>query len=153
MTTITLESIETRQTELADMIARFKAQPTHVVLPAACIALQPGERYAGMVLDDAGQLKHHLILLAQRPGKKLAWQPAMDWAASVGGTLPDRQEQALLYANCKPHLDPTWHWSRQTHDNDASYAWVCSFGDGYQINGPKSYEGSAVAVRLIPLNS
>ena len=149
MTTITLESIETRQTELADMIARIKAQPTHVVLPAASIALQPGERYAGMVLDDAGQLKHHLILMAQRPSKELAWQPAMDWAASVGGTLPDRQEQALLYANCKPHLDPTWHWSCQTHDNDASYAWGCHFHDGSQGNGHKSFEGSAVAVRRV----
>ena len=153
MTTITLESIETRQTELADMIARFKAQPTHVVLPAASIALQPGERYAGMVLDEAGQPKHHLILMAQRPGKELAWQPAMDWAASVGGTLPDRQEQALLYANCKPHLDPTWHWSCQTHDNDASYAGLCYFSHGNQHNLRKSFEGSAVAVRLIPLNS
>ena len=149
MTTITLESIETRQTELADMIARFKAQPTHVVLPAASIALQPGERYAGMVLDEAGQPKHHLILMAQRPGKELAWQPAMDWAASVGGTLPDRQEQALLYANCKPHLDPTWHWSCQTHDNDASYAWGCTFHLGNQYSNNESFEGSAVAVRRV----
>jgi len=153
MTTITLESIETRQTELADMIARFKAQPAHVALPAACIALQPGERYAGMVLDDAGQLKHHLILMAQRPGKKLAWQPAMDWAASVGGTLPDRQEQSLLYANCKTHLPEGWSWSSQTHADDASCAWCCYFTSGYQSDDHKSYEGSAVAVRLIPLNS
>ena len=107
-----------------------------------------GEHYAGVVLDDSGNFKHHLALMAARPDSKLAWQPAMDWATGIGGTLPTRQEQALLFANCKPHLEAVWHWSSESHANNASYAWICDFLFGFQSSSfRKSYEGSAVAVR------
>jgi hypothetical protein len=117
--------------------------------PAAAptIELQPGEHYAGVVLDTEGKVMHHLVLMAQKPNGKLNWKDAMDWAASAGGHLPTRQEQALLYANCKPHLQPGWHWSCESHEEDASYAWNCNFGYGDQLISRKSYEGSAVAVR------
>ncbi len=124
---------------------------TTLQIAALAIELQPDERYAGPVLDDAGQLKHHLILLPARPAQRAPWQAQMDWAASVGGHLPDRQEQALLYANCKDALPPAWCWSSQEHEEDASFAWVCYFYTGYQGYFHKSDEGSAVAVRrLIP---
>lgn len=113
--------------------------------------LLTGERYAGIVLDADGKPTHHLVLMAQRPEEDLNWQAAMDWATSMGATLPNRQEQALLYANCKPHLKPQWHWSCEEHS--ASYAWDCDFGYGGQSHGHKSYEGSVVAVRRLPLQS
>ncbi len=120
-------------------------------LPA--LNLNPGERYAGPVLDAAGQLKHHSILLPARPPKRAPWQAQMDWAASVGGHLPDRQEQPLLYANCKDALPPAWCWSGQEHEKDASYAWLCFFNYGHEYCTRKSYEGSAVAVRRLVLES
>ena len=104
------------------------------------------------MLDDDGQHLHHLVLMAQRPTDDLNWQAAMDWAERIGGALPTRQEQALLYANCKPHLKPEWHWSCETHKDNASYAWGCHFLSGTQSDGIKSYEGSAVAVRRLPIN-
>ena len=150
---ITLETIEAKQTELSQLIAKFKAQPAATPIlhrfGEVEIELQPGERYAGMVLNQDGKLLHHLVLMAQRPDGDVNWQDAMDWAASVGGTLPNRQEQALLYANCKPHLDAVWHWSSETYAGDASCAGLCIFGYGYQYDSHKSYEGSAVAVRRI----
>ena len=127
------------------------ATTTTIQLPAATIELRPGERYSGAVLDQDGNVKHHLILLPDRPAARVCWQDAMAWAESVDGQLPDRQEQALLFANCKPHLQKTWHWSSETHEEDASYAWNCYFSNGYQDYYRKGYEGSAVAVRrLIP---
>ena len=147
MTTITLESIEAKQSELADMIAAFKSSGHTIAIPAMTITLRPGERYAGLALDDEGLPTHHLILLPQRPDGDLNWQAAMDWAASVGGVLPTRQEQPLLFAHCKPHLKPRWHWSSETHEDDASYAWYCTFISGYQNGNHKSYEACAVAVR------
>jgi len=111
--------------------------------------LQPDEHYAGVILDEKGQTAHHLVLMAAQPASALNWQDATDWAASVGGSLPSRQEQALLFANCKPHLKPEWHWSSETHKEDASYAWGCYFRHGYQSSTHKSYEGSAVAVRRV----
>ena len=154
MPPITLEAIEAKQSELSILIAKFKEQPitpttTLWVFPEVSIDLQPGEHYAGAVLDESGHLIHHLVLMAQRPTDKLNWQAAMDWAEEVGGTLPTRQEQALLFANCKPHLQPAWHWSSEAHEDDASSAWGCYFGYGYQDSSLKRYEGSAVAVRLI----
>jgi len=153
MSSITLEAIEARQTELNQLIAQFKAdaanQRTILVIHEAAIGLDPGEHYAGTILDESGQVVHHLVLMAQRPDTKLKRQKAMDWAASVGGALPSRQEQALLYANCKPHLKPEWHWSSETHADDAFYAWSCTFLGGTQSILRKSYEGAAVAVRRV----
>ena len=152
MTAVTLEAIEAKQTELSKLIAQFKADANKPVLWTFLetqIELLPGEHYAGLVLNDGGHIEHHLVLMAQRPDKKLAWQEAMDWAQSVGGSLPTRQEQALLFANCKPHLKPECHLSNQTHESDASSAWYCYFYDGYQTITLKSYGGSAVAVRRV----
>ncbi len=151
--TITLAHIIAKQSELADLIAKFKAVPAAGPIlhrfGEVEIELHPGEHYAGMVLDQEGRLMHHLVLMAQRPDGTLEWQEAMDWATSVGGVLPNRQEQALLYANCKPHLKPEWHWSSETRKDDASYAWYCGFSYGNQSYYHKSYVGWAVAVRLI----
>lgn len=153
MTTITIESIQARQAELAEMIQQLAssnaAQAEVIRLPETEITLNPGERYAGAVLDADGHVLHHLVLMAQRRAGRMEWQAAMDWANSIGGRLPDRQELALLYANCKPHLDPAWHWSCETHEDDASYAWGCYFGNGSQNGILKSCEGSAVAVRRV----
>ena len=156
MPAITLDAIEAKQTELSKLIAQFKDQATGPVVHTFAqveIVLDPGEHYVGPVLDADGNLMHHLVLMAQRPTSELAWQAATDWADSIGGTLPTRQEQALLFANCKPHLKPEWHWSSETHEDDASCAWGCGFNYGTQYLTRKSYEGSAVAVRLIPLTA
>ena len=151
MSTVTLEAITAKQTELAAMIQQLQAQAvstTLIEIEGTTLTLQPGEHYAGAVLDENGQHKHHLVLMAERAGN-IKWQAAMDWATSTGGTLPTRQEQALLYANCKPHLEPVWHWSSETHTDDASCAWYCYFGYGSQSITHESYEGSAVAVRRV----
>ena len=148
MSEVTLELVQARQAELAQLIEQLTRGPitsTHLILPEAAIELAPGEHYAGAVLDEQGHVLHHLVLMAAKPDSELAWQAAMDWAASVGGALPTRQEQALLYANCKPHLEPAWHWSSETEGS--SYAWGCYFYYGNLYSSYRSYEGSAVAVR------
>ena len=129
------------------------APATSVEVPTAAIALQAGEHYAGLVLDrNTGQPLHHLILLPQQ-GTDLEWASAKAWAEEVGGDLPTRQEQALLFANCKPHLRPRWHWSSETHQDDASYAWFCLFNYGDQNFNRKSFQACAVSVRLIPVTA
>lgn len=153
MSAITLEAVKARQAELAEMIEQLTAaaatKPTRLFLPEVEIELQPGERYVGPVLDTDGKVEHHLVLIDQRPDGKLNWQAAMAWAEAVGGTLPTRQEQALLYANCKRHLAPVWHWSCETYEDDASYAGDCYFSNGNQGYGLKSCGGGAVAVRRV----
>lgn len=120
-------------------------------LPATTIELAPGERYSGAVLDNTGQVLHHLILLPARPDVRKNWDDAKAWAASVGADLPSPQEQSLLFANCRDALPTTWCWSNKEDEEDASCAWSCYFIRGSQGNVHKSFDGSAVAVRrLIP---
>ena len=152
MPEVTLEAIEAKQTELSKLIEQFKEaanKPTLYVVAEMYIKLFPGERYAGFVLDEAGHIKHHLVLMAQRPDSKLNWKDATTWANSFGGVLPTRQELSMLFTNCKPHVKPEWHWSSEEHADDASYAWYCFFTYGFINGGRKSYEGSAVAVRRV----
>jgi len=150
MSDVTLELVQTRQAELAQLIEQLTRQPiarTQISLPAVTITLEPGEHYAGAVLDERGSVKHHLVLMAAKPDGDLDWQAAMDWAATAGGSLPTRQEQALLFANCKPHLEAAWHWSCETEGS--SDAWSCYFGNGGQYYNGRSAEGCAVAVRRL----
>ncbi len=157
MTAVTIELIQAKQTELAALIAQLQAKPvqasTTIYIEEETFDLAPGEHYAGAVLDANGEHMHHLVLMAARPDAEVTWKDALEWAEQAGGALPTRQEQALLFANCKPHLQPRWHWSCEEHEEDASYAWHCYFDDGLQTLTHKSYEGSAVAVRQIPLTA
>ena len=152
MTAVTIELIQAKQTELATMIAQLLATPvqtTTIYVEEETFDLALGEHYAGAVLDANGQHMHHLVLMAAKPEGDLNWTAALEWAEEAGGALPTRQEQALLFANCKPHLTPRWHWSCEEHETEASDAWLCSFYDGYQYLRHKSYEGGAVAVRRV----
>lgn len=149
---ITLEEIQAKQNELAAMIEQFEAAQSkerQIELPGGVLTLQEGERYAGIVLDEAGNFRHHLILL---PGviKDVNWETAVKWANKRGGELPTRQEWALMFANCKTHVQPRWYWTGETHEDDASLAWDCFFDTGHQSNVRKDCEGgTAVAVRRV----
>ena len=89
--------------------------------------LAAGEIYAGIVLNEEGAPSHHLILL---PGDNDAanWQAQIDWAKLIGGELPTRREQSLLYANCKQHFEQDGYWSGEEYS--AGSAWCQCFGYG-----------------------
>jgi hypothetical protein len=154
---ITLEAIQAKQTELAKLIQQFSEQPKAagrtIEIEDRYIKLEPGEYYAGTVLDADGNHMHDLVLMPQRHGKRLDWKAALEWAEEIGGALPTRQEQSLIFANCKPHLEGVYHWSCEEYEGDASCAWGCFFLVGSQYYFRKHHELAAVAVRLIPLSS
>ena len=134
MSEITLEAIETRQQELVALIAKYKAEAPRVLnVGAMAIELAAGEHYAGAVLNDDGSVKHHLVLLGDKPDDTLTWQDAKVWAATVHGGLPDRQEAALIFANCKQHVDARWHWTCEAYEPNASFAWDCIFDYGMPV--------------------
>jgi len=118
-------------------------------LPAIGADLDSGT-FAGLTTRKDGT-HCAVVLLPTKPTKILAWKPAMTWAKKQDGELPTRPVAALLFANVKDKLEPTWHWT--SDEDDASYAWFCYFYDGFQNYNRKSYEGSVVAVRLIPLTA
>ena len=158
--TITLKEIKSEQTRLAEMIAAFEAQAVEAFhLPEAIIHLNPGERYAGLILGEDGEPSYHLIKL---PGEQenIPWDKAMTWALEqapeCSSSLPTRREQSLLYANLKGEFKQEAYWSCETCETEAAWAWYQYFYDGFQGYARKVYTRKitclrAVAVRKIYL--
>jgi hypothetical protein len=151
MTNITLDSIKTEHSRIADMIATLEAKakveaafPITVTFPE----LKAGERYIGAIISADGAKREHIILL---PGEleSANWKDATAWAKSIGGELPDRCEGALLFATIKDEFKPEWHWLREEHASYPDYAWFQGFGNGSQYDIRKSIEGRARAVRRL----
>ncbi len=90
--------------------------------------LNAGEQYAGIVI--AGESLHHLVLLPGDTDKN--WTDAIAWAKELGGELPTRQEQAILYGNLKGEFKPDYYWSSAQHASDPSFAWLQNFLNGSQ---------------------
>jgi hypothetical protein len=139
--TITLESIEEQQSRIAEMISEFKrdrSEKTVVLVPEFSIELAHGERYAGAILSDDGTPGWHVILL---PGdaEGTNWHDAKNWAHKLGGQLPTRREQSLLFANLKDEFEDRWYWSGESHETDDAYAWYQYFYDGNQDDFRKDF--------------
>ncbi len=117
-------------------------------LPAIGTTLDGGT-FVGVTTKEDGT--HCAVVLLPDQADGVTWKKAVNWATKQDGELPSRPVAALLFANAKDKLKPTWHWT--SDECDASYAWHCYFDYGYQYHDRKSYEGSAVAVRLIPLTA
>ena len=113
----------------------------------------PGETgiYAGLVAgDDNFAGDYHLIVLdGDRGGIK--WADAKTWAESIGGSLPLRKEQAVMFGNVPQLFEKAWYWSSEQYAGLDEYAWVQSFGYGSQFLTLKDSECRARAVRRIPI--
>lgn len=112
--------------------------------------LAEGEVYVGAIGDQNGDV-YHVIRL---PGDKddSTWQDAMDWAKSIGGDLPNRIEQAMLFDRCRDQFKKDWYWSNTTVDGYPAYAWLQDFGNGGQGTNHKDYYYCrACAVRRLPI--
>lgn len=108
-----------------------------------------GGHFAGITTNSKGQ--HYAVVLLPEQGSDLTHAKAKAWAKKLGGELPTRQVAAMLFANLKKLLREEWHWTADTQG--ASYAWYCDSCYGNQYYCHKSFEGLAVAVRLIPISS
>ena len=109
--------------------------------------LAAGETYAGLILNEDGAPSHHLILLAG--DKSLTWEKAKAFAQKAGGELPTRQEQALLYANCKTQFKSDWYWSGELYASGSGSAWCQYFDNGRQLSYGVGSELRARAVRRL----
>lgn len=112
--------------------------------------LKEGEIYAGILLGKNGSADQHIILL---PGDNdeadLADSTA--WAESIGGELPTRREQSLLFANLKEEFQQDWYWSCETHAANADYAWSQNFTNGFQSYYHNITKLRARAVRRVTI--
>jgi hypothetical protein len=95
-----------------------------------------GEVYAGIILSPTGD--YHVFLLSSE-AESINWPDAKKWATKQGGELPTRQEQSLLFANCKAEFKCAWYWSSEQNALDSGCAWVQGFGTGSQDNVHADY--------------
>ena len=111
--------------------------------------LNDGEIYIGLIGDANGEA-YHLVLL---PGDNDddTHQAQLDWAKSIGGDLPNRIEQAMLWANHRDQFKKDWYWSNELHHNEPSRTWAQYFSNGYQNNYRQSYEIRARAIRRVSI--
>ena len=107
--------------------------------------LNEGEIYVGRINDQ------HVILL---PGDMdfVIWKYALDWAKSIGGDLPNRIEQSMLWASHRDKFQKDWYWSNEPYEKSPDYAWCQDFYDGSQFSGHKDYGNChARAVRRVTI--
>ena len=116
-------------------------------LPALKHPLDGGTFVGVIMLPD--EKIYAIVLLAEKPPKRLTWKKAMQWAASVGGRLPSRAIAAVMFALAKDLLPPDWCWTDEQEGQN--YAWYCYFFNGLQNYCHQHDVGCAVAVRMIPL--
>jgi len=112
--------------------------------------LAAGETYIATLFDAATQTGQHIILL-DGDNNEATWEEQKAWAASIGGELPTRFEQALLYAKRKDLFQSDWYWSGEQHAVDSDFAWYQGFGYGYQLSNGTDNELRARAVRRLAI--
>ena len=148
----TLQQIRNDLRTIAERLDAYESKS--VSIPGRMITgfdLHPGERHIGTILGDDGQ-GHHIIRLPYDRDKRLTWQEAMEYAAQEGAELPDRVESALLYAKCEAdEYAAEYHWTREQHDGDESYAWLQNFGYGNQGSYRKNSKYRVVLVRRVAI--
>ena len=113
--------------------------------------MNEGEIYVGAIInpDSSG---HHIILLLG-DFEDVTWQEAMDWAKSIGGDLPDRVEQGMLFKYMKDQFKPKWYWSNTQHATSSGSAWCHDFSYGsqdfYYGDQDNYYESSELSARAV----
>jgi len=117
---------------------------------ATAPTLAVGEIHVATI-QIAGQAPYHLILLPDHPKDEMTHQAATEWAASLGGDLPTRPEQALLFAHQREQFNRDWYWSNTLHESDPGYAWSQYFYNGGQFSNDRGNELRARAVRRLSI--
>jgi hypothetical protein len=123
---------------------------TLTTLPALGAPLDGGI-FIGLVTQPDGA--HAAVTLLPDRATGINWKAATDWASGLNAQLPTRQMMCAIRANTQDRPQSGWHWTSEEHKLDASFAWYCDFNDGLQLNNHESYEGAAVAVRLIQVTA
>ena len=109
--------------------------------------LTEGEIYVGAIGDAAGNLQH--VILLPGDSEDATFEAQLEWAKSIGGDLPNRIEQAMLWANHRDQFKKYWYWSNETHHSESGWAWYQRFSNGTQYTTRKDDELRARAVRRL----
>jgi hypothetical protein len=110
--------------------------------------LKKGELYAGIILGKDGEPDYHLILLA-REEVYANWEAAKHFASTVGGELPTRREQYVLFANLREEFKGHYYWTGDLRSSNSDFAWCHNFYGGGESNYSKHIMLKARAIRRV----
>ena len=152
MSQVSLNEVREAFDKAINIFSAYEAanEPRFIDITASRIELKAGEEYVGEVLGEDGTLSHRLILLPEEVDE-INYADALEWAEKLGGSLPTRQEQALLFANQKSQFKSEWYWSAEQHADGANSAWCQYVGDGEQDTSHKDNKLRARAVRRLAI--
>jgi hypothetical protein len=111
--------------------------------------LAEGEVYVGAISDKNGDFYH--VVLLQGDNDDATFDAQLAWAKSIGGDLPTRVEQAMLWAGFRDQFQKDWYWSNETHHRESGWAWYQLFSYGDQLSSDESSHCRARAVRRLPI--
>ena len=146
MRKVTLQTIDRKITSILARLPKAAAA-VKIRLPE----IKNGEVYVGGTIGLDGRTTHTILL----PGEKtdINWVSALAWARGLltDGTsdLPNRIEQAMLWAHHRKLFQERAYWSNEQSAHDSGYAWGQSFSNGGQGDWRKTDKGMARAVRRI----
>lgn len=153
MSLVTIQAIQDKHAEIGKLIQAYQAQQQprriEVEIDRQSIDLLPGEEYIGCIINADGSA--HAIILLPNVRDDINWADANAWAASLGGTLPNRVEQALLYASHRDKFAQRAYWSCEQYAEDVGYAWSQLFSSGTQDTTTTLTKLRARTVRRVPL--
>ncbi|WP_124076713.1 DUF1566 domain-containing protein [Burkholderia gladioli] len=111
--------------------------------------LAEGEIYLCGFVSANGDVTHTILL----PGDSddASWEDQVSWAKSIGGELPTRVEQALLWANCRESFQKDLYWSAEVYGSSLGWAWCQNFSNGGQGTVRKHSKFRARAVRRLSI--
>ena len=112
--------------------------------------LQQNEILVALLTDK--EMRPYWLILMPHDFDGANWETQMRRAAEVDGDLPNRIEQAMLWANHRDQFQQDWYWSNETHHPESGWAWYQSFGYGSQNTDRKDNEFRARAVRRVYLS-
>ena len=108
------------------------------------VELSPGELLVGGTFDATGVTTAIILLPGEFTGN---WDDAIAWAKDQAGDLPNRVEQAMLWANHRDQFQKDWYWSCEAPES--GWAWYQVFYYGTQNTDRKGHELRARAVRRL----
>jgi hypothetical protein len=111
--------------------------------------LKKGEIYVGGTIDVDGKVTHTILLPKEKEVPN--WQAGMTFAKTEGGDLPNRIEQAMLWAHHADKFQKRYYWSNAQYAGNVAYAWYQSFNYGDQYYWHKDNKTMARAVRRVTI--
>lgn len=105
------------------------------------------ETYVGFYSDKEGNRVDFWLL--DGDNDDATHEAKIEWAKSIGGDLPNRIEQAMLWANHRDQFKKDWYWSNEINHTESDSAWGQGFDDGYQNDGYRINDLRARAVRRV----